>query len=64
MKPESKPSMYDEPQNQIQYLRLDEDDAELLNKGLKPSKETTGIYDVSFYVERLKTKIVEQMQMN
>jgi hypothetical protein len=33
MKPESKPSMYDEPQNALEYLRLDEDDAELLKKG-------------------------------
>ena len=45
------------------YLKIEEEDLKLIRQGGKPSKEDTGIYDVSFYVERLKNKIIDQMQM-
>jgi hypothetical protein len=55
--------MYDEPQNQLRYLALDEDDARKVMLGHRPTKEDTGIYDVSFYVTRLEKKIAEQLDL-
>ena len=63
IKPESRPSMYDEPQNKLNYLDVDEEDAELIRSGQRPSKEDTGIYDVQFYVTQLEKKIKEQLEM-
>lgn len=61
--PDSRPSMYDEPQNKLKYLTVDAEDLAKIEKGGRPSKEDTGIYDVEFYVNRLEKKINEILQM-
>jgi len=47
LKPESQPSIYDEPQNKVDILRLDEDSVEAIKQGGRPSKTDTGVQQTS-----------------